>query len=61
MARDRRNYYQETWKQLRGKIKKFMKMPKEYGKYIESRGLLDNILDENEIKNEVEAFMIDSD
>ena len=62
MSRDRKNYYQETWKQLRAKIKKFMGMPKEYGKYLQARGLLDKDLDEDEIKKEAEALeMNDSD
>lgn len=59
MSRDRKNYYQETWKQLRAKVKKFMGMPKEYGKYLQSRGLLDKDLDEDEIKKEAEALEMD--
>lgn len=57
MARDRKNYYQETWKQIRAKIKKFMKNSKDFGKYMKSRGL-----DKDEIKEEVETLeVVDND
>lgn len=38
MARDKKNYYQETWKQLRAKILQFEKIPEQYSKYLEERG-----------------------
>jgi ubiquinone biosynthesis protein COQ9 len=37
MARDPKNYYQETWKQIRNKIKKFKNIPEQYSKYLESQ------------------------
>ncbi|GFG32631.1 hypothetical protein Cfor_08576, partial [Coptotermes formosanus] len=37
MAKDPKNYYQETWKQIRNKIKKFKNIPEQYGKYLESQ------------------------
>lgn len=37
MARDPKNYYQETWRQIRNKIKKFKNIPEQYGKYMESQ------------------------
>jgi len=37
MARDPKNYYQETWKQIRNKVKKFKNIPEQYGKYLESQ------------------------
>ena len=37
MAKDPKNYYQETWKQIRNKIKKFKNVPEQYGKYLESK------------------------
>jgi ubiquinone biosynthesis protein COQ9 len=37
MARDPKNYYQETWKQFQNKIKKFKKTAEQYGKYLESQ------------------------
>ncbi|XP_044740381.1 nucleolar protein 16 [Chrysoperla carnea] len=40
MARDRRNHYQETWKQIRAKVKTFMGIPEQYSEYLQSRGLL---------------------
>lgn len=39
MARDKKNYNQETWKQLRAKIKRFQSIPEQYSKYLEQRGL----------------------
>lgn len=39
MARDKKNYNQETWKQLRAKIKRFKSIPEQYYKYLEDRGL----------------------
>ncbi|PNF26317.1 hypothetical protein B7P43_G02657, partial [Cryptotermes secundus] len=36
MARDPKNYYQETWRQIRNKIKKFKNIPEQYSKYMES-------------------------
>lgn len=41
MARDKKNYNQETWKQIRSKIKVFMGIPEQYAEYLQSRGLLD--------------------
>jgi ubiquinone biosynthesis protein COQ9 len=37
MARDPKNYYQETWRQIRNKIKKFKNIPEQYSKYMESQ------------------------
>jgi ubiquinone biosynthesis protein COQ9 len=37
MARDPKNYYQETWRQIQNKIKKFKKIPEQYGMYLESQ------------------------
>jgi ubiquinone biosynthesis protein COQ9 len=37
MAKDPKNHYQETWKQIRNKIKKFKNIPAQYGKYLESQ------------------------
>lgn len=39
MAKDKKNYNQETWKQLRAKIKRFQSIPEQYTKYLEERGL----------------------
>jgi ubiquinone biosynthesis protein COQ9 len=43
MARDPKNYYQETWKQIRNKIKKFKNIPEQYGKYLESQKDKDSV------------------
>lgn len=59
MERDKKNYYQETWKQLRAKIKTFMGIPKQYGEYLKARGLLDKEEDEDEIKRQVKALVMD--
>lgn len=37
MARDRKNIYQETWKQIRNKIKTFQSIPSQWNAYISSR------------------------
>ncbi|KDR19577.1 hypothetical protein L798_06375 [Zootermopsis nevadensis] len=37
MAKDPKNYYQETWRQIRNKIKKFKNIPEQYDMYMESR------------------------
>ncbi|KAJ0183196.1 hypothetical protein K1T71_001172 [Dendrolimus kikuchii] len=61
MTRDKKNYYQETWKQLRAKIKTFMGIPKQYGQYLKERGLLDKELDEEELKKQAKALIMDDD
>lgn len=38
MARDKRNYNQETWKQLRQKIKRFMTIPEQYNEFVRQNG-----------------------
>lgn len=38
MARDKKNYYQETWKQLRQKIKRFRGIPEQYNQFLQERG-----------------------
>ncbi|ENN73571.1 nucleolar protein 16 [Dendroctonus ponderosae] len=38
MARDNKNYLQETWKQLRQKVRTFKRIPEQYGKYLEESG-----------------------
>ncbi|XP_014369511.2 nucleolar protein 16 [Papilio machaon] len=59
MEKDRKNYYQETWKQLRAKIKTFMGIPKQYGEYLQARGLLDKEPDEEELKKQAKALVED--
>ncbi|XP_032516657.2 nucleolar protein 16 [Danaus plexippus] len=61
MARDKKNYYQETWKQLRAKVKTFMGIPKQYGEYLKARGLLERELDEEELKEQAKALVMDDD
>ncbi|KAJ8924831.1 hypothetical protein NQ315_000985 [Exocentrus adspersus] len=39
MARDKKNYNQETWKQIRQKIRRFRTIPAQYKKYLEENGL----------------------
>ncbi|XP_018569503.1 nucleolar protein 16 [Anoplophora glabripennis] len=39
MARDIKNYNQETWKQIRQKIKRFKRIPQQYSKYLEENNL----------------------
>ncbi|CAH4037997.1 unnamed protein product [Pieris brassicae] len=59
MAKDKKNYYQETWKQLRAKIKTFMGIPKQYGEYLKARGLLDKEENEDELKEQAKALIMD--
>ncbi|KAJ8956980.1 hypothetical protein NQ318_012144 [Aromia moschata] len=39
MARDSKNYNQETWKQIRQKIKRFKRIPEQYNKFLEENAL----------------------
>ena len=39
MVRDERNYDQETWMQLRAKIRKFMSIPQQFQQYLNERNL----------------------
>uniref|UniRef100_A0A182J5F4 Nucleolar protein 16 n=1 Tax=Anopheles atroparvus TaxID=41427 RepID=A0A182J5F4_ANOAO len=41
MERDRRNYEQETWRQFRRKIRKFLKLTEQSMPYLERKGWLD--------------------
>ncbi|RVE54225.1 hypothetical protein evm_001052 [Chilo suppressalis] len=59
MSRDKKNYYQETWKQLRAKVKTFMGIPKQYAEYLKSRGLIDKEEDEDELKRQAKALVVD--
>ncbi|XP_063381305.1 nucleolar protein 16 [Cydia fagiglandana] len=59
MARDKKNFYQETWKQIRAKIKTFMGIPKQYGEYLQARGLLDKEIDEKELQEQAKALVMD--
>lgn len=59
MAKDKNNYYQETWKQLRAKVKTFMGIPKQYGEYLKSRGLLEKEENEEELKLQAKALVMD--
>lgn len=38
MARDRKNYNQMTWKQIRAKINLFKKIPEQYAEYLVKKG-----------------------
>ncbi|CAB3227037.1 unnamed protein product [Arctia plantaginis] len=61
MAKDKKNYYQETWKQLRAKVKTFMGIPKQYSEYLASKGLLDKEDNEEELKEQAKALVMDDD
>jgi len=43
MARDPRNHYQETPKQIEKKVRQFMKIPEHFAVYCRDRGMLDGI------------------
>lgn len=42
MVRDKKNYNQETWKQLRAKINRFKSITQQYEIYLKERGLNSN-------------------
>lgn len=48
MVRDKKNYNQETWKQLRAKIKRFKSIPEQYHKYLEERGFTPEQFEQND-------------
>uniref|UniRef100_A0A2M3Z8Z8 Nucleolar protein 16 n=1 Tax=Anopheles braziliensis TaxID=58242 RepID=A0A2M3Z8Z8_9DIPT len=41
MAKDRRNYEQETWRQFRAKVRRFLRIPAQCTPYLERKGWLD--------------------
>ena len=53
MARDSKNYYQETWKQLRQKVRTFKKIPEQFNKYLEENGLQPSDSEENLTDDEI--------
>ncbi|XP_045499296.1 nucleolar protein 16 [Colias croceus] len=59
MVKDKKNYNQYTWKQLRAKVKTFMGIPLQYGEYLKSRGLLDKEENEEELKEQAKALIMD--
>lgn len=48
MAKDPKNYYQETWRQIRAKVRKFMSISDHFSLYLAERDLLDGDIDEND-------------
>lgn len=48
MAKDKKNYDQETWRQLRAKCRKLMTIPSQFSKYLSERNLLEVDIDEND-------------
>lgn len=60
MIKDDKNVYQETWRQLRAKCRKFMKIPEQFAKYLEERNLLEEEMDPNDPRwKEAETDMDD--
>jgi Ribosome biogenesis protein Nop16 len=49
MAKDSKNHYQETWKQLRKKVKTFMNIPEQSDKWLREQGL-ENGFDQSDPK-----------
>lgn len=39
MVKDEKNHDQETWKQFRAKIRKFMSIPEQFNVYLKKRNL----------------------
>lgn len=50
MAKDYKNYDQETWRQLRAKCRKFMSIPEHFSKFLTERDLVDCEIDPNDPK-----------
>lgn len=50
MAKDPKNYDQETWRQLRAKCRKFMSIPDHFSKFLEERDLVDCDIDPEDPK-----------
>lgn len=48
MAKDPKNYYQETWRQIRAKVRKFMSIPDHFSQYLADRDLLEEEIDEDD-------------
>lgn len=46
MVRDTKNYYQETWKQLRSKIRRFLEIPEHVDAYLKQRNMTKLSLEE---------------
>ncbi|KAL9697279.1 hypothetical protein quinque_000720 [Culex quinquefasciatus] len=46
MSRDRTNYEQDTWRQLRQKVRKFLSIPEQCTPYLEKKGWLDCEMDD---------------
>lgn len=53
MALDKKNYNQETWKQLRQKIKRFKSIPEQFNKFVKEHGKYDYDLDEISSDDEI--------
>ncbi len=43
MAKDPRNHYQETPKQIRQNVLKFISIPEQFAPYAKQKGLLDKV------------------
>ncbi|XP_043279097.1 uncharacterized protein [Venturia canescens] len=50
MARDKKNYYQMTWRQIRAKINSFKNVPEQYAEYLLKKGEI--VLDKEETLEE---------
>merc|ERR550519_2911647 len=72
MARDKKNHFQETPKQIKGKILKFMNIPEQYAVFARERGLIEKsepveIVEDNEavmeeeMEKENEALQIEEE
>lgn len=61
MAKDRKNYDQETWRQLRAKCRKFMSIPEQFSKFLVQRDLVETEIDPNDPKWQENNTDIDDD
>lgn len=53
MAHDKRNYNQETWKQLRQKIRRFKLIPEQFSEFVNNYGPYDYDIDNNLSDDEI--------
>jgi hypothetical protein len=61
MARDPKNIWQETPKQIRQKVLKFVNIPEQFAVYAKKSGLLDQIVEDSPIGGILEQEKIEID
>lgn len=57
MAKDPKNYYQDTSVQIKNKIKRFRKIPSQWNAYLRAKGLLDTEVQKDEYSISINDIM----